>query len=189
MSESYGTYDPATRPGRKATAPEAPKKILGPDGKELPAFDEKYTEQFTGLLYIGALTTTVSWLGHSIVLRTLGPDEQLAISLLTSKYVGTQGEGLAYSTAVVAMAVVTVDGEELPTPLGEDQQLAEWAQMRFDYVKANWYSYTIGHLFQKYLELEDQVAQVVDAMGKAFGQTASTPGSSDTSASPTAEDS
>lgn len=184
---NFGTFDPAERPGRKADAPKATSTLLAKDGTELPSFDQRYTEPFTGLLYIGALTDRFSWLGHEFVIRTLGPDEQLAISLVIKPYVGTQGEQLAYTTAIAAMATVSVDGEELPTPIGEDAQLAEWAQRRFAYVRANWFGYTIAKVFERYLALEDTVAQVVEAMGKAFDRPGSTPGSNDTSGSPTAE--
>ncbi|MEU6362280.1 hypothetical protein [Streptomyces albidoflavus] len=176
MPDTYGTYDPADRPGRKATAPEGPT-LTAEDGTELPGFDPRHREAFSGLLYLGSLTEAFSWLGHEFVIRTLGVDEQLAVAQVTKQYEGTGGgEQLAYAAAIVAMAVVSVDGEELPTPIGEDGMLAEWAHKRFAYVKSNWYSYTISEVFQRYLLLEDKAAQVVTAMGKAFGPDASTPG-------------
>ncbi|MGW9067904.1 hypothetical protein ACWGQT_00430 [Streptomyces yangpuensis] len=169
MTDTYGTYDPSTRPGRKAAMPQE-QKFVADDGTELPAFDERYSEDFTGLLYIGALTERFSWLGHEFVIRTLGVDEQLAVAQVTKQYEGMGGgEQLAYATAVVAMATDSVDGEDLPTPIGEDLKLAEWAHRRFSYVKANWFSYTISEVFQRYLSLEDKAAQTVAAMGKAFG--------------------
>ncbi|MET7363273.1 hypothetical protein ABZS76_33215 [Streptomyces sp. NPDC005562] len=177
MSDTYGTYDPADRPGRKAATPQAQPTLTAEDGTELPAFDERSAEAFTGLLYLGSLTESFSWLGHDFVIRTLGVDEQLAVAQVTKQYEGTGGgEQLAYATAVVAMAIVTVDGEELPTPIGEDAKLAEWAHKRFGYVKSNWFQYTISEVFQRYLKLEDTAAQTVAAMGKAFGPTVSTPG-------------
>lgn len=172
----FGTYDPADRPGRSTGGAEAAETLTAEDGTPLPSFDSRYTEPFTGLLYIGALTESFSWLGHRFVIRTLGPDEQLALSLVIKPYQGTGGEQLAYMIAVVALATVSVDGEELPTPIGEDTKLAEWAHRRWAYVKENWYQYTIAEVFQRYLKLEDTASQVVDAMGKASGPTASTPG-------------
>lgn len=170
----YGTYDPQQLPSRKGAEP----KVFKDDkGNELPAFDERYGEAFSGLLYIGALTKSFSWLGHEFVVRTLGPDEQLAIALIVRDYVGSSGEPLAYTTAVVAMACVSVDGKELPSPIGEDAQLAEWARHRFNYVTKNWYGYTIAKAFEQYLELEGTASAVVEAMGKAFGSTDSTPDS------------
>ncbi|MFE6000302.1 hypothetical protein ACFQ6C_26135 [Streptomyces sp. NPDC056454] len=172
MSDTYGTYDPADRPGRKATAPEATTTLKAEDGTELPSFDPKFAEPFKGLLYLGSLTESFSWLGHSFVIRTLGVDELLAVALVIKEYQGTGGgEQLAYATAMVAMSTVSVDGEELPSPIGEDQKLAEWAYRRFAYVKANWFQYTISHVFDRYLVLEDKAQQVVDAMGKAFAST------------------
>lgn len=185
MSESYGTYgtyDPAELPERKATTPQSPTGTLrGEDGSELPSFDPRWQEPFEGLLYLGALTKTFDWLGHKFTVRTLGPDEQLAIAVVTRPYVGTSGEQLAYTTAVAAMATVSVDGQELPEPIGEDSQIAEWAQARFTFVSKQWHGYTIAKVFEQYLELEGTVSRVVEAMGKAFGSTASTPGSNDTS--------
>ncbi|MFJ4902859.1 hypothetical protein [Streptomyces sp. NPDC088727] len=176
MTDTYGTFDPADRPGRKAATPEA-SALKAEDGTELPSFDKRYEENFQGLLYIGSLTDQFSWLGHEFVIRTLGIDEQLAIAQVLKPYVGTGGgEQLAYATALVALCVVSVDGEELPTPIAEDAKLAEWAQRRFAYVKASWFQYTIDEVFQRYLKLEDTAQQVVAAMGKAFAPTASTPG-------------
>ncbi|MFF7198182.1 hypothetical protein ACFZAM_31300 [Streptomyces sp. NPDC008079] len=182
MSDAFGTFDPAARPGRKTAPHQAPAVLLDDDGSALPSFDERYTEAFLGLTYVGALTASLSWLGHEFVIRTLGLDEQLAISLVTKPYIGTSGEQLAYTTAVAAMATVSVDGEELPSPIGEDAHLAEWAQARFSFVSKNWFGFTIAKVFERYLELEDKAAQVVAAMGKAFGPAVSTPGSNDTSA-------
>lgn len=173
--ETFGTFDPADRPGRKTASPES-STLIAEDGTPLPSFDQRHAESFKGLLYIGSLTDRFEWLGHEFVIRTLGVDEQLAIAMVTKPYQGSGGEQLAYATAVVALATVTVDGEELPTPIGEDAKLAEWAQRRFAYVRDNWYQYTISEVFQRYLALEDTAQQVVAAMGKAFVPAPSTPG-------------
>jgi hypothetical protein len=171
MTDTYGTFDPADRPGRKAATPQDQPTLKAEDGSELPAFDRRYSEAFQGLTYVGSLTHRFDWLGHEFVIRTLGVDEQLAVAQVASKY-KDGGEQLAYAAAVVAMAVVTVDGEELPSPIGEDQLLAEWAHKRFGYVKANWFQPTINYVWQEYLQLEDKVSQVIEAMGKAFGPAA-----------------
>lgn len=178
----FATYDPADRPGRQAPEAQPETKLLAEDGTELPTFDPKYVEPFLGLTYIGSLTKKFHWLGHEFVLRTLGPDDQLAVAVVTKPWAGTAAEQLAYMISVVSLATVTVDGEELPTPVAEDKRLAEWAERRFAYVKANWFDPTIARCFQEYLELEDKVRQVVEAMGKASSPAASIPSSSDTSA-------
>ncbi len=170
MTDAYGTFDPADKPGKAATPQDQPT-LTAEDGTELPAFDQRYSEAFQGLNYVGSLTKRFSWLGHEFVIRTLGVDEQLAVAQVAGRY-KDGGEQLAYLTAVVSMAVVTVDGEELPAPIGEDGQLAEWAHRRFSYVKANWYQPTVNYVWSEYLQLEDKVAQVIEAMGKAFGPAA-----------------
>jgi hypothetical protein len=173
-------YDPEQLPGRQPLPPSA-DVLLDDEGNELPTFDQRYAEPFKGLVYLGALQQPFEWLGHTFVIRTLTTDEKLAISLLLKPYVGTAGEQLAYSIAVAAMATVSVDGEELPIPIG-DTSINALAEARFNYVRSRWYDMTTAKVFEQYLELEDLVAKVVDAMGKRSAPTASTPGSSGTSA-------
>lgn len=164
--DEYAPYDPLQVAGALPLAgigdePEDPV----PSG--LPAFDERYREPFTGLVYIGALTKAFSFLGHRIVIRSLKDDEQLAVALLVREYGGTIGEAKAYTRAVVAQCLVSVDGHELPLPLGEGADIGTWAQQRFDWLGRSWYPTTIGAIYEAYLELDETVAQVVDAMGKA----------------------
>jgi hypothetical protein len=94
----------------------------------------------------------------------------------------------AYTTAVVAMAIVTVDGKELSIPFEEPDNRFGWAYQRFEYVRTRWFPYTIDKAYEEFLDLEQQVQQVIDAMGKASGEPVSTPGSNASSGSPNDED-
>jgi hypothetical protein len=171
--EGYGAYDP-TAITRESTSPTT---LHDDEGNPLPGFDEKYRDDFIGLAFVGALSKTFSWLGHTFIVRTLNVDELLAVTRLTRAYDDSLGQGLAYRTAIVAMATETVDGERLPLPYGIDKDDFSWSEMRFNYVKNNWFQFTIDQAYNEYLALEEKTAKVVDAMGKASALTGSTTGS------------
>lgn len=183
-SESYASFDPTTvRPSlpdpaqSSSSAPgDTPESHDGTDvsGEQtedarepLPEFDPKWREPFKGLLFLGALSKTYSWLGHEFTIRTLTTEEVLAVALITAKYEGTLGAQRAYVTAVVAMATQTVDGEHLPFPYKKDDLGNAYAEGRFNYVKANWFPYTIDAIYNHYLELEGTVREVLAEMGNA----------------------
>lgn len=166
-------FDPVDENGNPDT--QGRPRLVNEQGEILPEFDERQKEDFYGLTFIGALSKTFEWLGHKFTIRTITVDEALNVALLTKQYADTVGGALAYRTAVAAMAVQRVDNKDLPIPVGEDGDLA-YAQGRFDYAKARWFQYTIDAIYNEYLELEARTREVVEAMGKASGQTALTTG-------------
>jgi hypothetical protein len=171
MSEQQAkAYDPTTL----VSEPEdAPGTLRDEEGNLLPSFDQKYADPFKGLLYLGALSNDFTWLGHDFVIRTLRDGEKLAIAQIIQPYANTMGADRAYANAVVAMAIMSLDGDDLPVPIGEPRKAHEWGLQRFNYVKDNWYPYTIDKVFNEYLLLEDLAARVMDAMGKASAPEAS----------------
>lgn len=173
--ESYAPYDPATArpspldPSQLSVAPGEAESLDGSGEKTHGvSFDERYKEPFAGLLHLGALSKTYRWLGHEFYIRTLTTDEILAVSLICAEYENTIGFNKAYTTAMVAMAVQSVDGEHLPYPY-KDEPGPAFAQARFNYVKANWYPYTIDVIYNEYLTLESKVREVFEAMGNLSG--------------------
>jgi hypothetical protein len=144
-------------------------------------FDDRYVEPFHGLAYLGNLTKTFEWLGHKVIVRTLNTDSELALAQVIKPWEGTSFYNRAYATCIVALAVETVDGQGLPTPIGESDNTYAWAQLRFDYVKARWFRSTIDKFYAEYLALEDQAREVEAELGKAWGQAAPTPGSNESS--------
>lgn len=175
---SFAPYDPASvrpstlDPSQSSDAPGVAESLDVSDVKTKGVtFDPMYREPFSGLLHLGALSHTFNWMGHEFVIRTLTTDEILAVGLITKEYEGTIAFNKAYTTAMVAMSVVSVDGEHLPYPY-KDEPGNAFAQARFNLVKAQWYSYTIDTIYNKYLMLEDVVRAVFEAMGNQSGQTA-----------------
>lgn len=173
---SYSSYDPtdvrpdlSADPPLSSPAPEVDGSLPEADAPALPSFDERYVEDFKGLMYLGALTHTFEWLGHKFVIRTLTVDEYLAVALIVKDWAGTIGEARAYSTAVVALATESVDGEALPTPVQTSTNGYAWAYQRFDYVKARWFNWTIDLVYEQYLILEGRARAVFEDMGKRSG--------------------
>jgi hypothetical protein len=132
----------------------------------LPEFDPRWREEFSGLLYVGALTETFSWMGHEFVIRTLTTEELFTVALAVKPYEGTQAQARAWQAAVAAACVVSVDDQGLPVSITRDQ--GDHA-VRFRYVQTNWHPPVIDAVFSRYWALETRVKQVVEAMGKATG--------------------
>lgn len=146
---------------------------------ETGPFDERYKEDFEGLAFLGALEARFSYIGHQFRIRTLTVNELLAVGQIMKEHVGTVGEMRAHATAMVALAVQSVDGIGLPAPYEEGGSDYAWAQQRFDYVKARWFPFTVDYVYERYLLLETRANQVLSEMAeqvkKSPGQD-STPG-------------
>lgn len=148
--------DGEAAPQEQAQAAEAPT----------PEFDPKYREPMTGLLYLGRLTDSFTLWGHEFVIKTLTTEEMTEAALFTATYEGTRAANSVYQTACVALAIVTVDGEPLPNPLGpNDSGLAA----KFSYVSKNWYPAVRERIWEKQFALEGKARDVLEALGKASG--------------------
>ena len=187
VEDEYAPYDPAEVKDA-SLAPDGGVVLVDEQGKKLPTFDPRYSEDFEGLLYLGALTRTFNWLGHTFVIRTLTQDEVLTTPILMKPWGGTIGEPKAYATAMAALCVVSVDDKTLPMPVGDGQGDYAWAHQRFSYAKANWFQFTIDKVYGEYLVLEAKAQAVIEAMEKASGPVVSTGGLNATSAGPNDED-
>lgn len=142
-------------------------RLRDEEGNLLPEFDARYREDFDGLMFLGALSTTFGWLGHKFTIRTLTVDEQLLVALLTKAYAESMGQPLAYRTAIAALSVQRIDGKDLPVPLGPEMDSTAYAEARFNYAKSRWFQFTVDAIYNKYLDLDEQTKKVVDALGKA----------------------
>ena len=147
--------------------PAADESVPG-QGQELD-FDEpdpRWRTDFHGLLYLGALRARFTWLGHVVRIRTLRSNEELIVAQLGSAWAETMGGARAHAVAMVALAVESIDGQPMPSPLGEqDAGSIGWAEERFRYA-GRWYSYTIDVFFERYLQLEARVREVMAELGK-----------------------
>lgn len=144
------------------------------DPEPLPEFDPRVRQDFEGLLFLGKLTDQFTWVGHRFAIRTLTVGEVLEIGLIHREYVGTMSDVKAYQAAVVAACCTAVDNRPLPIPI-TDEPNDSLLRNRFDYILAHWFPPVLDVIYERYLGLEDRVAKVIAAMGKAPGWTESTP--------------
>lgn len=161
--EASSTAPPVEEPHPVTDAAES--KAEAPEDSGVPEFDPRYKQDFEGLLYLGALTDTFHWAGHSFTIRTLTVDEILEVGLLHAKYARTLADAKAYQRAVTAACLVSVDGRGLPQPISTSP--ADTAiQNRWEYV-GRFFPATLDAIYERYLILEKRVSEVLTAMGKA----------------------
>lgn len=129
-------------------------------------FDPRHREAFSGLLFVGALTDEFTLWGHRFVIATPTQTERMQIGPLIREFIDTIAGDLAYATALVAAYLVSVDGEELPKPVVKDAKETALRD-RFRWVSDTLQKPVIDYLFSKCLELDQQVDEVLEAMGKA----------------------
>jgi hypothetical protein len=134
------------------------------EGEPLPEFDAQYRTPFEGLLFIGKVTRTFKWLGHTFVIRTPKVDEILEIGQLHQPYTNTVSDVKAYQSLMLAATIQTVDGSPLPIPISDDVSAL---QSKFEYIQHHWYPWTLDKLYEEYMILDGQVRAVHDALGKA----------------------
>jgi hypothetical protein len=127
-------------------------------------FDPAYRKSFEGLLFIGKVQRTFNWLGHTFLIKTPTIEEMLEAGQLHQPYVGTIGDIKAWQSLMVAASLVTVDNKPLPIPISDDVTAL---QSKFNYINQHWYPWTTDALYEQYILLDNEVREVIDAMGKA----------------------
>lgn len=145
----------------------APVEAEAPAPEQDWAFPEESREDFTGLMFLGALQDTFEWLGHTFVIRTITTNEAIEVGLIHKRYRGSLAEVKAYQAACVAACVVSVDGKELPMPIStraDDSPVENRLRVVLD-----WYPTTIDTVYDAYLSLESRAVEVMNAMGEATG--------------------
>jgi hypothetical protein len=165
---TFGPYDPSAIPASFGAAKDpAPQGTQDVEPSPVE-FDPRWKEEFEGLLYVGALTSTFNYLGHRFVIRTLTQDELLEVSLAIKEYADSDAAIKAQMMAIVAASVLSVDGKPMPSPVTLEPGDTPFAN-RWRYVRATWYPPVIDFVFSQYVRLEYQVREVIDAMGNLSG--------------------
>lgn len=143
----------------------SPEELEEPEEEEeLPEFDEKHRRSFEGLLYLGRASRTFKHLGHEFIIKTMNVDEMLEISLLHQPYKGTVADMKAWQAMTLAACVVSVDGQPISLPVSDDQTAIE---TKFRYISKHWYPWIVDKVYEQFLILDAQVAEVLAEMGKA----------------------
>lgn len=126
-------------------------------------FPEGVRESVDGLIWLGHLEEKFDFCGHNFVLRTLKGEEELLAASLTKDYLETLGQSRAWVWAVVALSLVSVDGDPSFCPAaGPDRQA--YARARFQYVTQQWYWPTAAAIFQRYTDLQERQSLAIGAV-------------------------
>lgn len=140
----------------EASAPEQSESEVDP----LSLFSSEIQTPVEGLMYLGQLTETVHFCGHTFEIKTLRPQDKFAISLVLQPYRNTIHEVDAYQALHVGVAVTAIDGDENYCPaIGPD--LEGLVRGRLKYVSENWYPPTIEHIWGRYMLLEATSARAI----------------------------
>ncbi len=111
-------------------------------------FPEDTQKAVDGLIWLGYLEDIFQFCGHRFVIRTLKGEGDLIAGLLAKDYADTLGQAKAWAWANVAMAVVSVDGDENFCPaIGPDPEAH--GRAKFQYMVSNWYWPTAEYLFER----------------------------------------
>jgi hypothetical protein len=129
-------------------------------------FDPRHREKFRGLLYVGALTTDFEFWGHRFRIATPTQTERIQIGLVTRDYMDTISTEIAITTAFVSAFLVAVDDQPLPQPVVNNPKETALHE-RFRWVSENMRKPVIDAVYSRCLELEQEVDEVLGAMGKA----------------------
>ena len=156
------------------------------DYAEYDRFPDAVSDDVDGLLWLGYLEDSFDYCGHDFVIRTLKMDDQLLCSLVTKEFANTLGEGKAWIAAQVALALVSVDGDEDFCPRATHDK-KDYARARFNYVVSKWYEPTILRIYESYMELLTRQSAALDEMENLSQESLTTFMASADSSSPKAD--
>lgn len=171
IDDSPGTGPGSEGPGPSSEAPGTTEPQAGvTKERPEPVFNEPdIRADFETILEVGRLEETFEWGGHEFTIKTLPIGEILEIGLMTKQYQGTVSDMRAYTTAVVAAALIEVNGEPVAVPL--DNQPYGEIRSRFQHIRKNWYPPIIDVIYDRYMALEGRARAVVEQLLAQSGQT------------------
>lgn len=166
----FGAQAPPA-PDEDFPPPPAPSQGPAAEPRQAPspppkAFPDGYKEPFNGLLYLGHLDEEFVIYGHTFRIVTPSQLERLQVGVLHKPYAGTLSTEIAFETVLVAAYLHSIDGQELPKPVLESVK-DNGLQDRYNWVSENLKRPVISKVYERCLALEEQVDEVLDAMGKA----------------------
>lgn len=147
--------------------PEPPEEEQEDEAREeVPEFDPRWRDAFSGLLYVGALSSSFEVYGHRFTIATPTMTEMLQIGQVIEPFQKTVMAEVAFQTARVAAYLSSIDGRDLPRPISNDPKETALHQ-RFQWVNDTLKRPVINKIHDKTFELDAQVEGVLEAMGKA----------------------
>lgn len=145
------------------TVPEDPPEAApSPLASVDSVFDEKYREDFTGLLYLGKLEDECTVAGHRFLLATPTQDDRLEMGPLHKPWVNTITGEMAWRTIFVAAYLRRIDEEVAPEPLNSS---ITGLRTRFDWVRRSIVSdIIIEKLFEQCMIIDARVRELIEEL-------------------------
>lgn len=131
-------------------------------------FPPEIRDAVEGLMFLGYLEDSFEFCGHHFVIRTLRGDEELLASLICKEFVQTLGQARAWVWAQIALALVSIDGDDnFCPPVSNNKR--DYARARFQYVTGKWYWPLAAYINSRYetlCELQAEGVQRVEDLYK-----------------------
>lgn len=124
-------------------------------------FPDEWKKEFEGLAYLGYLTSTVRIPFHTFHLKTLLPTEKIEVGMICRSVEGTLAYAKAFKAAIVAAALISVDGQ----PLIASERTKGFVSQKYEYVINSWYDPIIDLLYNSVNALESRSIVVLQEMG------------------------
>jgi len=134
---------------------------------EEPVLTEDEEIETIDLVHAGRKECFPTIFGRKIHLRTLTIAEELKVSEITKHYVGTDGWGRAYRTAVVAAAIRKIDGKLLFDPISENEY-REIIVKKYE-ILLDYYPLAVDQIYARYRDMELELLALVEKLGKSEG--------------------
>jgi hypothetical protein len=125
-------------------------------------FSQEIHQAVTGMIYLGAYSKQIEFVGHRFTMETIRPHMKFAMAIAMEPYRNTLQEPQAWGGMHVAMALTSVDGKkDFCPPVGDNE--VEFVKARLNWLtnKTGWWQPTIDYLFGEYLAMEAVVVQAI----------------------------
>ena len=134
---------------------------------EEPVLTDEEEDEVVDLINAGRKERFVEVFNRMIHLRTLTIEEELKVSEITKPYLGSDGYHRAYRTAVVAAAIRKIDGKLLFNPI-VDSEFDQIIMKKFE-ILLDYYPLAVDQIFARYQEMEKELFELVQKLGKSSG--------------------
>lgn len=143
------------------------KEAAAKEEETEPVLTDEEEDEAVDLVNAGRKERWPVVFGRRIHLRTLTIGEELKVSEITKPYIGTDGWGRAYRTAVVAAAIRTMDGKLLFNPMS-DKEFDEIIKHKYE-ILMEYYPLGVDQIYSEYREMELELLALVEKLGKSQG--------------------
>ena len=118
-----------------------------------------------GMIYLGAYTKEIKFVGHTFTMETIRPHMKYAMAIAMEPYRNTLQEPQVWGAMHVAMALTSVDSNvSFCPPVGDSE--VEFVKARLKWISddTGWYQPVLDYLFGEYLAMEAVVIQAIQEL-------------------------